>query len=72
MTAEPTISIVGGDALARATARELGLSPGRRVVVLWPGDGECAVAAGSRRQRQCRGGRGADRRRPSVRAGSRR
>jgi voltage-gated potassium channel Kch len=36
--------IVGGDALALSTARELCLLPGTRVVVLWPEDGEFARA----------------------------
>src|SRR2546423_2683705 len=36
--------IVGGDALALSTARELCLIPGYRVVVLWPEDGEFARA----------------------------
>src|SRR5438477_11193305 len=30
--------IVGGDALALSTARELSLLQGRRIVVLWPAD----------------------------------
>ncbi len=37
--------IVGGDALALSTARELCLVPGYRVVVLWPEDAEFARAA---------------------------
>lgn len=45
MTAgDSTIVIVGGDALALSTARELCLIPGHRVVVLWPGDEEFARA----------------------------
>src|SRR5437660_2888319 len=36
--------IVGGDALALSTARELCLVPGHRVVVLWPEDAEFARA----------------------------
>ncbi len=41
---EPTVIIVGGDALALSTAREIGQLPGHRVVVLWPADGEFAAA----------------------------
>jgi voltage-gated potassium channel Kch len=40
----PTMIIVGGDALALGTAREICLSPGNRVVVLWPADPEFAAA----------------------------
>src|SRR5947207_1899748 len=36
--------IVGGDALALSTARELSLLQGRRIVVLWPADLEFASA----------------------------
>src|ERR1041384_2997777 len=36
--------IVGGDALALSTARELSLLQGRRIVVLWPADLEFARA----------------------------
>src|SRR4051794_39470863 len=36
------ILIVGGDALALSTARELSLAPGHRVTVLWPADPEFA------------------------------
>ena len=36
--------IVGGDALALSTARELCLLSGHRIVVLWPADGEFARA----------------------------
>ena len=39
-----TMIIVGGDALALSTARELSLLPGHRVVVLWPADLEFAAA----------------------------
>jgi Trk K+ transport system NAD-binding subunit len=38
----PGIIIVGGDALALSTARELSLAPGHRVTVLWPADPEFA------------------------------
>ncbi|MBV9150567.1 MAG: NAD-binding protein, partial [Alphaproteobacteria bacterium] len=41
---ETSIIIVGGDALALSTARELCLVPGHRVVVLWPEDVEFARA----------------------------
>src|SRR5204862_5685667 len=40
----PMMIIVGGDALAVSTARDLCLIPGYRVVVLWPEDGEFARA----------------------------
>jgi len=36
--------IVGGDALALSTARELCQLRGRRIVVLWPADAEFARA----------------------------
>ena len=39
-TAEPTMIIVGGDALALGTAREISLSGDYRVVVLWPAEPE--------------------------------
>src|ERR1044071_5640091 len=39
-----TMIIVGGDALAVSTAREIGSIPGHRVVVLWPADPELAAA----------------------------
>ena len=41
---ETSMIIVGGDALALSTARELCLLPGYRVVVLWPEDAEFARA----------------------------
>jgi voltage-gated potassium channel Kch len=41
---DPMMIIVGGDALALSTARELCLLSGNRVVVLWPEDGEFARA----------------------------
>lgn len=41
---ETSMIIVGGDALALSTARELCLVPGLRVVVLWPEDAEFARA----------------------------
>lgn len=44
---DPTMIIVGGDALALSAARELSLVPGRRVVVLWPADPEFAAAVGT-------------------------
>jgi len=40
----PTMIVVGGDALALSTAREICKLPGHRVVVLWPADLEFAVA----------------------------
>ena len=40
----PTMIIVGGDALALGTAREISLSQGHRVVVLWPAEPEFAGA----------------------------
>src|SRR6478672_4965229 len=40
----PTVIIIGGDALALSTAREISQVPGHRVVVLWPADLEFAVA----------------------------
>jgi len=40
----PTVIIIGGDALALNTAREIGQVPGHRVVVLWPADPEFAAA----------------------------
>jgi Trk K+ transport system NAD-binding subunit len=42
--ADPTMIIVGGDALALGTAREICLTPGNRVVVLWRADPEFAAA----------------------------
>jgi Trk K+ transport system NAD-binding subunit len=39
-----TMIIVGGDALALSTARELSTIPGHRVVVLWPDEPEFAAA----------------------------
>jgi Trk K+ transport system NAD-binding subunit len=44
---EATVIIVGGDALALGTARELSLLPEHRVTVLWPADPEFAVAVES-------------------------
>ena len=41
---EPTMIIVGGDALALGTAREICLIPGNRVVVLWHDEPEFAAA----------------------------
>jgi voltage-gated potassium channel Kch len=43
-TAIPTVIIIGGDALALSTAREIGQVSGHRVVVLWPADTEFAAA----------------------------
>jgi voltage-gated potassium channel Kch len=43
-TAIPTMIIVGGDALALGTAREICLIPGHRVVVLWAAEPEFAAA----------------------------
>src|SRR5436190_1351922 len=43
-TAIPTVIIIGGDALALSTAREIGQVSGHRVVVLWPADAEFAAA----------------------------
>ncbi len=40
----PTVIIIGGDALALSTAREIAQLPGHRVVVLWPADLEFAFA----------------------------
>ena len=40
----PTVIIIGGDALALSTAREINQVGGHRVVVLWPADLEFAVA----------------------------
>src|SRR5712691_7290762 len=40
----PTVIIIGGDALALSTAREISQVGGHRVVVLWPADLEFAVA----------------------------
>jgi voltage-gated potassium channel Kch len=40
----PTVIIIGGDALALSTAREISQMGGHRVVVLWPADLEFAVA----------------------------
>jgi voltage-gated potassium channel Kch len=40
----PTVIIVGGDALALGTAREVCQLPDHRVVVLWPDNGEFAAA----------------------------
>jgi voltage-gated potassium channel Kch len=40
----PTMIIVGGDALALSTAREICQLPDHRVVVLWPADLEFAIA----------------------------
>jgi voltage-gated potassium channel Kch len=39
-----TMIIIGGDALALSTARDLSVIPGNRVVVLWPGNPEFAAA----------------------------
>ena len=44
-TGTPTVVIIiGGDALALSTAREISQAPGHRVVVLWPADPEFAAA----------------------------
>ncbi len=43
-TAIPTMIIVGGDALALGTAREICQLPGHRVVVLWAAEAEFAAA----------------------------
>jgi len=39
-----TMIIIGGDALALSTARDIAMIPGHRVVVLWPTDSEFAAA----------------------------
>jgi voltage-gated potassium channel Kch len=39
-----TMVIIGGDALALSTARDISLIPGTRVVVLWPASSEFAAA----------------------------
>jgi len=44
MPDNPTMIVVGGDALALNAAQDLALIPDHRVVVLWPADGEFAAA----------------------------
>ena len=39
-----TMIIIGGDALALSTARDIALIPGHRIVVLWPANLEFAAA----------------------------
>jgi voltage-gated potassium channel Kch len=41
---DPIMIIVGGDALALSTARELCLLQGHRIIVLWPAEAEFAAA----------------------------
>lgn len=44
MITPTVVIIIGGDALALSTAREISQVPGHRVVVLWPADPEFAAA----------------------------